>query len=78
MKFNPIVVITLVLGIIPPWPVIAENLEHTQQLLATKQCPSCDLSGAGLVLADLAGANLQGANLARANLSRADLSGADL
>ncbi|MGL5082419.1 MAG: pentapeptide repeat-containing protein [Microcoleaceae cyanobacterium] len=59
-------------------PAQAENLAHTQQLLATKQCPNCDLTRVGLVLANLSGANLQGANLAGANLSRADLSGADL
>jgi len=56
----------------------AENLQHTQQLLSTKQCPQCELSSAGLVLADLTGANLSGANLSRANLSRANLTGADL
>lgn len=56
----------------------AENLEHTQKLLSTKDCPKCELSGAGLVLADLAGANLSGADLSRANLSRANLIGADL
>ncbi len=59
-------------------PVKAENSEHTRQLLATKQCQNCDLSGAGLVLANLSGANLKGANLSGANLSRANLSGADL
>jgi len=58
--------------------VHAENLQNTQQLLATKQCPKCQLSSAGLVLADLAGANLSGADLSRANLSRANLMGADL
>jgi tetratricopeptide (TPR) repeat protein len=59
-------------------PARAGNLEHTRQLLATKQCERCDLSGEGLVLADLSGANLRGANLSGANLSRANLSGADL
>jgi uncharacterized protein YjbI with pentapeptide repeats len=59
-------------------PVKAENVEHTRQLLATKQCSQCNLSGAGLALADLSGANLTGADLSRANLSRANLSGADL
>ncbi len=78
MKLNPLAVISLTLSLIISPSAIAENLEHTQQLLSTKQCPNCDLSDAGLVLADLAGANLQGANLTRANLSRADLSGADL
>lgn len=58
--------------------VIAANPEHIRQVLASKQCQNCDLSSAGLVLADLSGANLSGANLAGANLSRANLSGADL
>jgi tetratricopeptide (TPR) repeat protein len=56
----------------------AENLQHIQQLLSSKQCPQCELNGAGLVMANLAGANLSGADLTRANLSRADLTGADL
>jgi uncharacterized protein YjbI with pentapeptide repeats len=59
-------------------PALSESIAHTRQLLATKQCQSCDLSGAGLVLANLTGANLSGANLSGANLSRANLSGADL
>jgi uncharacterized protein YjbI with pentapeptide repeats len=59
-------------------PAHAENLEHTQQLLATQQCVRCDLSRAGLVFAQLAGAQLQGANLSGANLSQANLQGADL
>ncbi|MBW4601565.1 MAG: pentapeptide repeat-containing protein [Calothrix sp. FI2-JRJ7] len=58
--------------------VQAANPEHVRQLLATKQCQNCDLSGAGLVMADLSGADLSGANLALANLSRANLTGADL
>ncbi|MEM7556512.1 MAG: pentapeptide repeat-containing protein [Cyanobacteria bacterium P01_A01_bin.84] len=56
----------------------AENPAHLSQLLSTKKCQNCDLSGAGLVRADLSGANLAGANLAGANLSRANLTGADL
>lgn len=63
---------------IAPLHARAENLEHIQQLLSTKNCPACDLSGAGLVLTDLTGANLSGANLVRTNLSRANLVGADL
>ncbi|MBW4432352.1 MAG: pentapeptide repeat-containing protein [Pelatocladus maniniholoensis HA4357-MV3] len=58
--------------------VLAANSEHIRQLLASKQCENCDLSGAGLVMADLSNANLKGANLSGANLSRANLSGADL
>lgn len=59
-------------------PVQAENLEHLRQLLSTKQCDGCDLSGSGLVLSNLAGARLSRANLVNANFSQADLSGADL
>ena len=59
-------------------PAKAGNSEHTRQLLATKQCESCDLSGEGLVMANLSGANLRGANLSGSNLGRANLSGADL
>ncbi|MBD1934724.1 MULTISPECIES: pentapeptide repeat-containing protein [Cyanophyceae] len=59
-------------------PAIAEDVQHLRQLLATKQCPQCNLSGAGFALADLSGANLSGADLSRANLSRANLTGANL
>lgn len=64
-------------------PSLGENYEDLNQLLATKKCPLCDLSGAGLVQAnlrnaELVGANLSGANLAGANLSGANLSGANL
>jgi len=56
----------------------AAKSEDVRQLLATKNCQNCDLSGAGLVMSDLSGADLRGANLSGANLSRANLSGADL
>ncbi|WP_255527303.1 MULTISPECIES: pentapeptide repeat-containing protein [Trichocoleus] len=61
----------------------AENSDHLRQLLSTKQCQKCDLSGAGLVLADLSNADLReadlsGVNLSRANLTNANLSGAKL
>ncbi|XHX77686.1 MAG: pentapeptide repeat-containing protein [Stenomitos frigidus ULC029] len=59
-------------------PAGAENLEHTQKLLATRQCSGCELSNAGLVYADLRGADLSRADLSHANLSRANLQGADL
>jgi uncharacterized protein YjbI with pentapeptide repeats len=52
--------------------------QHVMRLLATGQCPHCDLRGADLVHADLQRANLQGAQLQGANLSRANLSGANL
>lgn len=59
-------------------PLGAENLNHTSQLLSTGRCVQCDLSRAGLVLADLEGADLRGADLRFANLSQANLAGADL
>lgn len=59
-------------------PASAENLDQVRQLLATKRCSNCDLTNAGLVLAQLPGANLTGANLAGANLSQANLAGANL
>lgn len=78
MKLRILATATLLTAIFPAIAASAENIEHTQQLLATRQCSQCDLSGAGLVLANLTGADLRGANLSGANLSRANLSGADL
>jgi uncharacterized protein YjbI with pentapeptide repeats len=78
MKAKLLVTTTLLTAFCLAPTVRAGNLEHTRQLLATKQCERCDLSGEGLVLADLSGANLRGANLSGANLSRANLSEADL
>ncbi|MFQ4146657.1 pentapeptide repeat-containing protein [Chlorogloeopsis sp. ULAP02] len=76
---NKIIAIAAVLTTISTiQTAVAANSEHIRQLLANKQCRDCDLSGAGLVMADLSNANLRGANLAGANLSRANLSGADL
>jgi uncharacterized protein YjbI with pentapeptide repeats len=59
-------------------PSIAEDLEDTQQLMNSKQCQGCDLSGAGLVYANLSGATLNQANLSGTNLSRSNLSGSNL
>ena len=78
MKQKIIAGVALLAVFSPLTPAQAENLQQTQQLLSTKQCQNCDLSGAGLVLANLVGANLNGANLVGANLSRANLTGADL
>ncbi|MBD2021323.1 pentapeptide repeat-containing protein [Leptolyngbya sp. FACHB-36] len=76
MNLKSLAIVLLTVGI--SLPAGAENLEHVQQLLSSKQCPQCDLSNAGLVFAQLENATLSGANLTRANLSRADLRGADL
>ena len=78
MKLRILATALLFTTISPTFPATAENLQHTRQLLSTGQCQECELTGAGLVLANLSGANLKGANLAGANLSRANLTGADL
>ncbi|MBS0017633.1 MAG: pentapeptide repeat-containing protein [Arthrospira sp. SH-MAG29] len=78
MKFPILTMITLSLTILPITPVRASNLQDIRQLLSTKECENCNLTNAGLVLADLSGANLTGANLTGANLSRANLTGANL
>lgn len=64
-------------------PAFAENFNHIRQLLSTRRCQQCELSNAGLRLANLTGADLQGADLSlanfdQANLSRANLSNANL
>ncbi|MFP4299188.1 MAG: pentapeptide repeat-containing protein [Spirulinaceae cyanobacterium] len=74
----PIITTTVITALSWLAPVKAENLQHTSQLLSTRQCPNCDLRGAGLAMANLAGANLEGANLSYANLSQANLTGANL
>lgn len=78
MKLKLLTTITVFVGLSTLTPAYAENLEHSRQLLSSKQCPQCDLSRAGLVFADLTGANLAGANLTGANLSQTNLQGADL
>ncbi|OKH21225.1 hypothetical protein NIES593_16555 [Hydrococcus rivularis NIES-593] len=78
MKFNLLAIATILSAIGLSIPVRAENLEHIRQLLSTRECSQCELSGAGLVMSNLAGVNLRGANLSGANLSQANLTGADL
>lgn len=56
----------------------AEDLQHSQQLISTGECPGCDLSRSSMVYMNLAKADLQRADLSYANLSRVDLSDADL
>ncbi|MEM9219022.1 MAG: pentapeptide repeat-containing protein [Cyanobacteria bacterium P01_F01_bin.150] len=56
----------------------AEDLEHSQQLITTGECPECDLSRSSMVYMDLSMAKLKKANLSYANLSRANLTNADL
>ena len=78
MKIGIVSLTALAASISLASPAKAENFQHTRQLLSTKQCLQCDLSGSGLVQVDLSGAQLSGANLSGANLSRANLSGANL
>jgi uncharacterized protein YjbI with pentapeptide repeats len=78
MKLKTFATSTLLITIGLTLPANAENLEHTRQLLSTKQCPGCNLSGAGLTFAQLMGANLSQANLAAANLSQSNLTGVNL
>jgi uncharacterized protein YjbI with pentapeptide repeats len=56
----------------------AENPEHLQKLLSTKNCAQCNLVNAGLVMGNFSGADLSRANLVGANLSQANLTGANL
>jgi tetratricopeptide (TPR) repeat protein len=78
MKRTLLTSATLLTLINLPVAVLAENAAHTSQLLSTKECEQCQLSNAGLTMAELSGAKLAGADLTRANLSRANLTGADL
>jgi uncharacterized protein YjbI with pentapeptide repeats len=59
-------------------PSFAANPDHVRQLLETRKCRGCDLSGADLSQADLIGADLSTANLEGANLSQVRLIGAKL
>jgi uncharacterized protein YjbI with pentapeptide repeats len=64
-------------------PAVAESPEQVQQLLETRMCAGCDLSGANLsgehlIGVDLRWADLSGANLVGTNLEGADLTGANL
>ncbi|WP_036946561.1 pentapeptide repeat-containing protein [Pseudanabaena sp. PCC 6802] len=56
----------------------AENLQHLSRAMSSGECQKCDLSGSGLVLANLKGVDLTGSDLTDANLSRANLFGAKL
>lgn len=83
MKLRTLIPLVALSSICFTTTATAENFNHTRQLLSTKECPGCDLSGAGLVMANLPNAKLSEAILTRANLSRsiltsADFTGADL
>lgn len=76
--FAPLLVLTSVLALSTMTPARADNLEHTQKLLSSRECAGCDLTNAGLIYAKLSNANLVRADLSGANLSWANLQGADL
>lgn len=59
-------------------PLSAQETDPLEQLLKTKECPGCDLSGVNLSGVDLSGANLSGADLSNASLSNTMLAGANL
>ena len=56
----------------------AENPDDKKQLLATRNCPGCDLQSVQLINVDLKGADLRGADLSNAFLYRTNLQGAAL
>jgi uncharacterized protein YjbI with pentapeptide repeats len=78
MKASLLSALSLLIPLALVAPAQAENLQHTQQLMSTRQCQDCNLSRVGLVYADLTGADLQRSNLSEANLTRANLSNANL
>ena len=58
--------------------VRAENPEHIETFMGSKQCPGCDLRDSDLRGLNLRGAKLRNARLVDADLREADLQGADL
>lgn len=52
--------------------------ENRKQLIETKSCPGCNLSGVNLDRENLTGANLEGANLSKVKLHLATLAKANL
>ncbi|NJO50112.1 MAG: tetratricopeptide repeat protein [Leptolyngbyaceae cyanobacterium RM2_2_4] len=78
MKLQNLASLTLFATLCWGVPARAENLQHVQQLMSTRECQSCDLSRAGLVFANLSAVDLTGANLSLANLNQANLSGSNL
>lgn len=76
LRILPALTLMATLGLTTP--AQAENLEHIQRLMSSRQCQQCDLTRAGLVFSNLAGVDLSGADLSLANLNRADLSRANL
>src|SRR5919202_5162833 len=51
---------------------------NVEQILKTKRCPGCDLSGLNLSGVDLSGADFRNTNLSRANLKNTKLKDAKM
>ncbi|MGK7946622.1 MAG: pentapeptide repeat-containing protein [Microcystaceae cyanobacterium] len=83
MKRQLIAILSLITPLLVASVTQAANPNHVQQLLETRECQGCDLSGADLqgehlIGVDLRDANLEGAKLDYTNLEGADLTGANL
>lgn len=83
MRLVTLAILTATLPFAFASPAWGENPAHVRQLLITRACVGCDLTGADLqqrhlIGADLRRADLSGANLTEVNLEGADLEGANL
>ncbi|WP_237397130.1 pentapeptide repeat-containing protein [Okeania sp. KiyG1] len=75
--FAASIALVLVLFLAVP-PAYAYDPADLEQLLSTRICPGCDLSGADLSDTELSGAQMQEANLQEALFNRATWQGANL
>ena len=57
LRILPVLTVMATLGLVNP--AQAENLEHIQRLMSSRQCQQCDLTRAGLVFSNLAGSGNQ-------------------
>lgn len=81
MKFKHLTVLIILLaaGATAYFYISLLNTQkQVEKLLATRECPGCNLKNANLQGADLSGVNLEGANLENANLEGAKLGNANL
>ena len=70
--------LALVGAVVATAALAAQGPSAKDQLLLTRACQKCDLSGAVLSGLDLKGVDLTGANLAGASLYKSDLTNANL
>jgi uncharacterized protein YjbI with pentapeptide repeats len=88
MKYHIFLAIALLICLLLPSPALAANQAEILKLQTTRNCSSCDLTGAYLpvsnldytylLAANLSHANLVGSSIIFSNLSRASLNGANL